>query len=102
MLLQLDDLFRISCDSSKQNFQLEKLIDIEDRKSKEIKQEWKIIGFHGNSLGSVLKQYRNESLITADKLETLHNVLDALNEIDKTINKVVKRENIKLAAKEND
>jgi hypothetical protein len=43
-----------------------------------------------------------ESLITDDKLETIHNVLDRLNEIENTIVRVVKKENIKLVASQND
>jgi hypothetical protein len=102
-MLQLDDHFRVSVDSSRQNFQLEQLQDVKDKKSKEVvRQEWSLIGFHGNSMRSVLLQYMKESLITDDKLETIHNVLDRLNEIENTIVKVVKKENIKLAAKQND
>jgi hypothetical protein len=102
-MLQLDDHFRVSVDSSRQNFQLEQLQDVKDKKSKEVvRQEWSLIGFHGNSMRSVLLQYMKESLITDDKLETIHNVLDRLNEIENTIVKVVKKENIKLVAKQND
>jgi hypothetical protein len=100
MLLQLDEKFRVVVDSSKQNYILEKLDDIIDKKTKEVaRQDWLTIGFHGNSLRSVLLQYRNVSLISDDKLETLHNVLDRLNEIESTIKTVVKQENIKLVTK---
>jgi hypothetical protein len=99
MMLQLDSNHRVSVDSSRQNFQLEQLQEITDRKTKETKLEWGIVGFHGNSLRSVLIQYRNVSLISDDKLETLHSVLDRLNEIERTIKTVVKQENIKLVTK---
>jgi hypothetical protein len=98
MILKLDDHFKITTDSSKQNFQLEQLSEVTDRKTKETKLEWSIIGFHGNSLRSVLLQYRNVSLITDDKLETLHSVLDKLSEIERTIVNVVKQQNIKLVS----
>jgi tetrahydromethanopterin S-methyltransferase subunit G len=99
MLLQLDDKFRVVVDSSKQNFILEKLDDILDKKTKEVvRQDWILCGYHGNSLRSVLLQYRNVSLISDDKLETINDVFDRLNEIERTIEKVVKSENIKLAA----
>jgi hypothetical protein len=100
MILKLDDHFKITTDSSKQNFQLEQLSEVTDRKTKESKLEWGIIGFHGNSLRSVLLQYRNASLISDDKLETLHNVLDRLNEVERTIKTVVK--SIKLDVKSDD
>lgn len=102
-MLQLDDKFRVSTDSSLQNYQLEQLIDVKEKKSKEIvRSEWTIVGYHGNSMKSVLHQYVRESLITDNKLAAIHNVLDRLNEIENTIVKVVKQENFKLAAKQDD
>jgi hypothetical protein len=98
MLLQLDDQFKVTCDSSRQNWQLEQLQEVNDKKNGGTKFEWNNIGFHGNSLRSVLLQYRNVSLINDDKLETLNDVLDKLNEIERTIVKVVKQENIKLVS----
>jgi hypothetical protein len=99
MLLQLDDKFKITTDSSLQNFQLEKLESITDRKTKEIKHEWKIIGYFGNNLKSVLRRYTDESLLDLENV-TLHSVLDKLNEIEKTIETIVKKENIKLVSKD--
>jgi RNA binding exosome subunit len=102
MLLQLDDKFRIVVDSSKQNYILEKLEDILDKKTKEVnRQDWILCGYHGNSMRSVLLQYRNESLINSN-LETINNILDRLNEIERTIEKAVKQENIKLDVKSDD
>jgi hypothetical protein len=98
-MLQLDNNFRVLVDSSKQNFILEKLDDIVDKKTKEVvRRDWVLCGYHGNSMRSVLLQYRNEALITDNKLETLNDVLDKLNEVEKTIVKVVKQENIKLVS----
>lgn len=97
MILQLDDKFKITTDSSLQNYQLEQLTDIIDKKTREVvRKDWIIQGFHGNSMRSVLIQYTKQALITEDNLETLHNVLDKLNEIDQTIDRVVKKENIRM------
>jgi RNA binding exosome subunit len=102
-MLQLDDNFRIVTDSSLQNYILEKLSAVIDKKTREVvRSEWNVCGYHGNSMRSVLHQYLRESLITDYKLETLHNVLDRLNEIENIILKVVKQENFKLAAKQDD
>lgn len=101
-MLKLDDKFVITKDKSEQNFQLEKLFDVKNKETGEIKHEWKIIGYHGNSITSVLKQYKNEAIISDDELESIHNILDKLKEIDRTIDRVVKRENIKLNGNNND
>lgn len=93
MLIQIDDSFRVTIDSSKQNLQLEKLTEIKDKKTSGTKKEWLILGYHGLSLRSVLLHYKNEALLD-DKLETINNVVDKLNEIDNTIVRLVK--NIKL------
>lgn len=100
-MLVLDDRFRVSTDSSLQNFQLEKLTDIKDKSTKEVvRQDWLLIGFHGNSMRSVLNQYVKESLINDQKLEKVNDILDRLNEVEKTIVKVVKVENFKLVTKD--
>jgi hypothetical protein len=94
MLLQLDDNHKLTLDSSRQNIQLEQLQTIKNKKEGGTKSSWEIIGFHGLSLRSALFQYMKELIVSDDKLETIHNVLDRLNEIEKTIVKVVKQENI--------
>jgi hypothetical protein len=98
MLLQLDDNFRITKDKSEMNFQLEKLESIKDRESGTMKQEFKVIGYHGNSMRSVLLQYKKESLFAEDDFKAINQVLDKLKDIEKTIETVVTRENIKLVA----
>jgi hypothetical protein len=53
-MLVLDDRYRVSTDSSLQNFQLEALVDVKNKSTKEVvRQEWNVIGFHGNSMRSV-------------------------------------------------
>jgi hypothetical protein len=102
-VLVLDDKFRVSVDSSKQNFQLEMLQPIVDKKTREVvRHEFGIIGFHGNSMRSVLSQYVKQSLINDDKLENIDSVLDRLNEVEKTIIKVAKTGNFTLDVKNND
>jgi hypothetical protein len=101
MNIKIDDNFKISLDSSGQNLQLEKLCDVIDKKTREfVRKDFSIVGFHGLSLRSVLFQYKNESLAADDKLESINDVIDKLNEIEKTISKLVK--NIKLDVKSDD
>jgi hypothetical protein len=103
MLLQIDDNFRVVTDSSLQNYILEHLTDVIDKKTREnVRQDWIVQGYHGASMRSVLIQYRNLALITDDKLKTLHNVLDKLNKVEQTIERVVTKENIKLESKQDD
>lgn len=87
MLLQLDSKHRVTIDSSCQNYILESLDEVKDKKTGDIKHEWNGLGFHGLSLRSVLHQYKNHDLAVSE-LETLNDVLDRLNEIDNTIQKV--------------
>jgi hypothetical protein len=102
MLLQLDSKHRVTVDSSCQNYQLEQLREVKNKKTDEIKLEWNNIGFHGLSLRSVLHQYKNNA-IAVSKLETINDVLDRLNEIDRTIEKVVNQvKDIKLVVAKND
>jgi hypothetical protein len=101
MNIKIDDNFKITIDSSGQNLQLEKLCDVIDKKTREVvRKDFNIVGFHGLSLRSVLLQYKNESLAADDKLESINDVIDKLNEIEKTISKLVK--NIKLDVKSDD
>ena len=98
MLLQIDERFRVTTDSSLQNFLLEQLQDIKDKSTKEVvRQDWIIIGYHGNSMRSVLLQYMKTTLINSN-LEVINDVLDKLKEIEQTIERVVKKENIKINA----
>jgi hypothetical protein len=100
-VLVLDDNFRITVDSSRQNYQLEMLQPIIDKKTREVvRYEFGIIGYHGSSMKSVLHQYTKQSLINDNRLQKVNDILDRLNEIEKTIIKVVKAENFKLVAKD--
>lgn len=103
MLLQIDDKFKISTDSSLQNYQLEKLEPVKNKQSGEIvRSEYKIIGYHGGSLKSVLLQYSREAVIDDDNLKNINDVLHKLDEINKTIERVVKKQNIRMDIKSDD
>jgi hypothetical protein len=101
LILQLDDRYKITTDSSKMNLQLERLEQVEDRKNGGTKEEWKLIGYFGHSLRALLKRYTDEVLLELETT-TMKSVLDKLHEINQTIDNVVKRENIVFDVKDND
>jgi hypothetical protein len=97
MELILDDKFKITTDSSLQNYILWKLENITNKKTKETKQDYITIGYFGHNLSSLLKRYKNESLIDLENT-TIEKVLDKLNEVDTRIDKVVKAAKIKMVS----
>jgi hypothetical protein len=99
LILQLDDKFKITTDSSLQNLQLEKLCEVTDRQTKEVKYKYIILGYFGHSLPSLLKRYKNEVLLDTKEC-TLNDVLDKLNEIDRNIDKAVKQINFRMVSKD--
>lgn len=94
-MIYIDDTHRIILDSSKQNLILEKLENVEEKKTKNIKQEWQLQGYHGLSLSSVLIQYKKLALTGDDKLDVIEKVLTKLDEIDRTIKELCKRDDLK-------
>jgi hypothetical protein len=101
MELILDSKFKVTTDSSLQNYILWKLEDITNKKTKETKQDYITIGYFGHNLGSLLKRYKDEVLIDL-KNTTLEEILDKLNQIDGRTDKVVKAAKIKMMSKDND
>jgi hypothetical protein len=97
MNLMLDNKFKVETDSSFQNYILLKLEDIKDKKTGNVRQDWIQIGFFGHNFSSLLKRYKNESLIDLENT-TIEKVLDKLNELDKRIDKVVKASKLKLVS----
>jgi hypothetical protein len=97
MELILDDKFKVSTDSSLQNYILWKLEDITDKKTKETRQDYISLGFFGHNFSSLLKRYKDESLIDLENT-TIEKVLDKLTEVDKRIDKIVKVAKLKLAS----
>lgn len=91
LFLQLDEKFRIMSESM--NYVLEKLEDVEDRKTKEVKQVWKFNGYFGENLRSCLKKYASESLRDSGGTN-VEQLIAYLNKLEDHIDKVVKRENI--------
>lgn len=89
-MLVLDDTYKVTVDSSVQNYQLEKLIDVKDRESGELKKKWDIIGSHGLSLKSVLYQYKNNRVadgIMKENVE-INNLLSTLEQLDTYIRSI--------------
>lgn len=91
LFLQLDDKYRIISDPL--NYILEKLEDVEDRQTKEIKQVWKNKGYFGYNLRSCLKKYTSESLRDSGG-KNVEQLIEYINALEEHIDKVVKRENI--------
>jgi hypothetical protein len=95
--LQLDDTHRITSD--KWNF----ILETSDVKSKQPTGEfkWKNPKYFGSNLGLALKQYIIDSVRDLEKAE-VSMVLDKLIQLEKHIDRVVKRENIKIIVKDKD
>lgn len=90
-MLVLDGTYKVTLDSSVQNYQLEKLESVKDRKTGELKKEWNIIGSHGLSLKSVLYQYKNNRIadgILEENVEINH-LLNTLEKLDTYICSIV-------------
>jgi hypothetical protein len=97
MELILDDKFKVTTDSSLQNYILWKLETIKDKKTKEERQDYISLGFFGHNFKSLLKRYADESLIDLDNT-TLEEIFEKLNQLDKHIDKVVKAAKLKLVS----
>jgi protein subunit release factor A len=90
-MLVLDENYKVTLDSSVQNYQLEKHIDVKDKQSGEYKKKWDIIGSHGLSLKSVLYQYKNNRLadgIIEENVEVNH-LIDVIEQLDTYIRSIV-------------
>lgn len=99
MELYLDDKHRLVTDRT--NFILEKLEPVKDKKTNEIRgEEWKNKGFFGYQIEHALKRYQVE-VIRSEGEMTAEQLLNKLKEIEETIKKVVKQENIRFPQKSN-
>ena len=90
--MQLDEEYKVTVDPM--NFRLEKLEDIQDRKTGEMKQEYKTYGYFGR-FEHLLKTYANEK-IRQQGSTSIDELVDLIGNLHRTIEKVVKKENIKL------
>jgi hypothetical protein len=83
----------------KLNFILEKYEETIDLKTKQPNGnfKWKHVGYF--NFNQALKRYVTESIRDMDKA-TIQQVLDKLNQIDEHIERIVKKENVKLIVKE--
>jgi DNA-directed RNA polymerase sigma subunit (sigma70/sigma32) len=98
LFLQLDKEYRITTD--KYNFILERLEDVIDRKTREVKgKEWKDVGYFGSNIKATLNKYVVEK-VKKEEHKDINKLIDKLDEIERTIIRVVKRENIKLEVSE--
>jgi hypothetical protein len=91
-MLVLDSDYRVQVDSSRQNFILEKLSDIQIKGTDNYKKEWIGTGFHGLSLRSVLHSYAKQKL--ADdvvEVETADLLISKINQLEQTIEKISKQ-----------
>jgi hypothetical protein len=95
LILNLDERYKVTTDKAKMNFQLEQLIDVKDKETGEVvRQECKVIGYHGGHLNHAILQYVKQLKLTSDEEYDIHKLLDKLNEIKEHIDRVVRRENI--------
>ena len=95
MKLTLDERYRVYTDPK--NFILEKLEDVTDKKTKEVKQQWRNAGYFGR-FEHLLNTYANESLRSLDDT-SLEEIKETIINLQKTIEEVVRKENIKLDLK---
>lgn len=99
--LQLDETYKLTSD--KLNWILEKYEEVIDLKSKQPTGEfkYKTVGFFGLNISHALKRYVTETLRSEDNTDA-HKLIDKLNELNLNIDKVVKKENIKLVVKDDE
>lgn len=98
MILKLDDTYRIISD--KLNWVLQRYEDVMDRKTKEptgVKQ-WKDVGYFGGNISNAIKKYVNEYIRDQGNL-IIDELPDLIRELESKIDRVVKRENLKLVGK---
>lgn len=94
--LVIDERYVVKAD--KYNFVLWKLEDVKDKETGEIKQKWKDIAFY-SQLSFALKRYASEKIKEENKLN-IKDLVVKLKELEKHIEKVVKKENVVLYIKE--
>ena len=92
MKLTLDKRFRVYTDP--RNFILEKLEYVIDRKTGEVKEEWRNAGYFGR-FEHLLNTYANESLRSLEDT-SLAEIKETIVNLQQNIEKVVRKEGIKL------
>jgi len=91
-LLLLDDTHRVVFE--KHNFILERLSDVTDKKTGETKQSWKNVGYYGNLI-PLLNRYVQETVKDQRNIFS-EELIQVMKELEKSIEKTVKKSNIKL------
>lgn len=100
MELQLDEDYKLTTDSSKQNFILMKYEEIRDKKTKEVvRKDWVEAGYHGLSIKSVLLQYAKLTQINLED-STISQLVDSINNLTKHIDKVAQQIKVKFESNE--
>ena len=93
-ILNLDDKYRIT--TIHLNFVLQKYEEIIHRTTKEVRYDWKDIGYYGTNLAQALKRYTSEALRDDDGETDVHKVIARLKELEDVIERRVRKENIEL------
>lgn len=93
-ILTLDGRFRLT--TTHLNWVLQRYEEITNKATKEVRHDWKDIGYFGNNLAHALKRYVTESLRDKEDNTDVHTLLDRLKELEDIIEKRVKKEQIEL------
>lgn len=96
-VINLDDKYRIV--SSHMNWILQKYEEITHRVTKEVRRDWKDIGYFGENLAYALKRYTRLSQLDDESEHDVHKVVERLKELEEVIVKQVRKENIQLVLK---
>ncbi|MCM3109871.1 hypothetical protein [Lederbergia lenta] len=89
-MLKLEDKYRVMFEN--RNYRLEKQEEVKEKKSGEIKQVWKFVGFYG-TMNSALRRYIDEKIRDLEEV-TEPELIKVLKDLKRHIDIVVKRENI--------
>lgn len=90
-MLQIDNDYRVTVDSSRQNFILEKLSDVQIKGTDTYKKEWLGTGFHGLSLRSVLHSYSKQKIADGvAEVDTADLLISKIDQLERNIDKIAK------------
>lgn len=97
MILDLDENYRIITDKTNQNFILQYFEEKIDVKTKELtgERDWKDKGYYGGQIKWALNKYLTLKIMYQNEVD-VKRLISKIEEVEKTILRVVKRENIKL------
>lgn len=93
MNLVLDDNYRIISNDEGRNFILEKLYEVEDRKTQEIKKVFKVKGYYGRIEHAISSYAKSETIADMD-LININDLLEHMKRMDNKIEEVLRESNI--------